>query len=162
MIPSQSASTWRPTTSDARLEVPSSPHHRKPPAIKTDYADTHRHHTLTHTHTHTADATAEGRMACASTVCSASRFEHTHSGSWPTGEKQHTALPIDSNTTFGKGVRPSTPFGDLVSHGFRRAEACSSSECPPPAVVGSEEGRGTLVDSGRRGVVDARWGLARG
>lgn len=35
------------------------------------------------------------------------------------GQQKKTALPIDENTTFGKTVRPSTPFGDLVSHGFR-------------------------------------------
>lgn len=35
------------------------------------------------------------------------------------GEGRATALPINENTCFGKGIRPSTPFGDLVSHGFR-------------------------------------------
>ena len=27
--------------------------------------------------------------------------------------------PYDENTSFGRPTRPSTPFGDLVSHGFR-------------------------------------------
>lgn len=35
------------------------------------------------------------------------------------GQSRSAPLPIDENTTFGKTVRPSTPFGDLVSHGFR-------------------------------------------
>jgi len=35
------------------------------------------------------------------------------------GEKQHEALPINEDTTFGKGVRPSTPFEDILGHNYR-------------------------------------------
>jgi|EP00908_Phaeocystis_cordata_P018812 hypothetical protein len=34
-------------------------------------------------------------------------------------EKKKSSLPIDENTSFGRPTRPSTPFGDLMSHGFR-------------------------------------------
>ena len=34
-------------------------------------------------------------------------------------KKTATKLPIDENTSFGRPTRPSTPFGDLMSHGFR-------------------------------------------
>lgn len=34
-------------------------------------------------------------------------------------KKTGMALPIDENTSFGRPTRPSTPFGDLMSHGFR-------------------------------------------
>mmetsp|Transcript_21023 Transcript_21023/g.44346 ORF Transcript_21023/g.44346 Transcript_21023/m.44346 type:complete len:237 (-) Transcript_21023:181-891(-) len=35
------------------------------------------------------------------------------------GEKQKAPLPIDDDTTFGKCVRPSTPFDDILSHAHR-------------------------------------------
>ena len=34
-------------------------------------------------------------------------------------EKKQMAMPINENTSFGRSTRPSTPFGDLMSHGFR-------------------------------------------
>jgi hypothetical protein len=34
-------------------------------------------------------------------------------------DKKAEKKPFDENTTFGRPTRPSTPFGDLVSHGFR-------------------------------------------
>jgi len=34
-------------------------------------------------------------------------------------EKKAAATAFDENTSFGRPTRPSTPFGDLVSHGFR-------------------------------------------
>jgi len=34
-------------------------------------------------------------------------------------EKKVEKKPWDENTAFGRPTRPSTPFGDLVSHGFR-------------------------------------------
>lgn len=34
-------------------------------------------------------------------------------------EKKQSSMPIDENTSFGRPTRPSTPFGDLMSHGFR-------------------------------------------
>ena len=33
--------------------------------------------------------------------------------------KQQSTNPSDENTSFGRPTRPSTPFGDLMSHGFR-------------------------------------------
>lgn len=35
------------------------------------------------------------------------------------GEQKQAPLPIDEDTTFGKGVRPGTPFNDLLSHAHR-------------------------------------------
>jgi len=34
-------------------------------------------------------------------------------------EKSAEKKPFDENSAFGRPTRPSTPFGDLVSHGFR-------------------------------------------
>ena len=47
-------------------------------------------------------------------------YRDTHDARLKLGsEKRQTTLPIDENTSFGRPTRPSTPFGDLMSHGFR-------------------------------------------
>jgi hypothetical protein len=47
-------------------------------------------------------------------------FRKTHDIRLKLGsEKKPTPVPFDENTSFGRPTRPSTPFGDLVSHGFR-------------------------------------------
>jgi len=49
-----------------------------------------------------------------------SEYRKTHDVRLKLGsEKKQEKLPFDENTSFGRPTRPSTPFGDLVSHGFR-------------------------------------------
>jgi len=49
-----------------------------------------------------------------------SRFRETHDIRVKLGSYQKQEMkPWDGDTTFGRTTRPSTPFGDLVSHGFR-------------------------------------------
>jgi len=56
---------------------------------------------------------------------------------------------FDENTCFGRGTRPSTPFGDLVSHGFRYDWVMQSE--PASAVAqqrAKQKPRGTIASMG--------------